>query len=394
MTKTTDLLVVGLGAVGSATLYQSAKRGARVIGIDRFQPPHNHGSSHGDTRITRQAIGEGREFVPLVLRSNQIWEELESATGRSLMTRNGGLVLASPTVASSHHGSTSFIQDTIDAAVAFGIAHEKLCAAEIRQRYPQFRLNGDEVGYFESRAGFLRPEACIKAQLSAAEHCGARVVTGETVLAVEAIVDGTIEVSTDRGNYSAAKVLLAVGPWIQKLLGPKHAALFKVYRQVMNWFALKQHAERYSTDCFPVFIWITGSQPRDMLYGFPVVDGPENGMKISTEQYESPIDPDGITRTVAHSEVAAMHAEYIASRLPDVSSECLRSEVCLYTVTPDARFVVDCVPGTSSILLASACSGHGFKHSAALGEALAQLALGEEPVTDLTPFHLNRFATG
>ena len=131
-----------------------------------------------------------------------------------------------------------------------------------------------------------------------------------------------------------------------------------------------------------------------MMYGFPTVDSTDSGMKISTEQYESPIDPDGVTRTVAHSEVAAMYAEYIAPRLPDVSSECLRSEVCLYTVTPDARFVVDCVPGNSNILLASACSGHGFKHSAALGEVLAQLALGEKPVIDLRPFRLSRFATG
>jgi len=394
MTKTADLVIVGLGAVGSATLYQSAKRGARVVGIDRFQPPHNQGSSHGDTRITRQAIGEGRDFVPLVLRSNQIWEELESATGCSLLTRNGGLILASPTMASSHHGSTSFIQDTIDAAVGFRIAHQKLSAADIRQWYPQFRLNGDEVGYFESGAGFLRPEACIEAQLSAAKNYGAKVVTGETVLAFEALADGTIKVNTDRETYSASKVLLAVGPWIQRLLGPEHASLFKVYRQVMNWFALAQHAERYSTDCFPVFIWITGPRPRDMLYGFPTVDSPKSGVKISTEQYESPVDPDEVTRTVAHSEVAGMYAEYIAPRLPDVSSHCLRSEVCLYTVTPDAKFVVDCAPSSTSILLASACSGHGFKHSAALGEALAQLAVGEKPVIDLTPFRLVRFATG
>src|SRR5271169_4271011 len=131
MSITADIAIVGLGAMGSAALYRAAKLGAKVIGIDRFEPPHDQGSSHGDTRITREAIGEGREFVPLVVRSNQIWEELEAATGRSLLVRNGGLVLASPSMPGNHHGSTSFIQDTIAAATEFGIAHEVLSAGEL-----------------------------------------------------------------------------------------------------------------------------------------------------------------------------------------------------------------------------------------------------------------------
>ncbi|HTV63947.1 MAG TPA: FAD-dependent oxidoreductase, partial [Bryocella sp.] len=132
MSSTSDILVIGLGAVGSAATYQAAKRKAHVIGIDRFAPPHDQGSSHGETRITRQAIGEGREFVPLVLRSNEIWEELEAATGRNLLTRCGCLVLASPNAPGKHHGSSSFLQDTIDAAREFAIAHEILSADELR----------------------------------------------------------------------------------------------------------------------------------------------------------------------------------------------------------------------------------------------------------------------
>ncbi len=196
-----DILVVGLGAVGSAALYQSAKLGARVIGIDRFAPPHDQGSSHGDTRITRQAIGEGREFVPLVLRSDEIWAELETESGRSLVTRNGGLVLASANTPGNHHGSMSFVQDTIDAAKAFGIAHEVLNADEVQRRYPQFRLRGDEVGYFEPGAGFLRPEACIETQLDLAKQRGAQIVTHETVLDIKLLGDDTVEVMTNRGRY-------------------------------------------------------------------------------------------------------------------------------------------------------------------------------------------------
>src|SRR5271167_3484286 len=182
MANVADVIVVGLGAMGSAALYQAAKLDVRVIGIDRFTPPHDRGSSHGDTRITREAIGEGREFVPLVQRSHRIWEELETATGRSLLTRNGALILASQSVSGDHHGSSSFVQDTIGAAREFGIAHEVLAAGEIRRRYPQFKLSGDELGYFEPGAGFLRPEACVETQLMLARQLGAKVFTSETVL--------------------------------------------------------------------------------------------------------------------------------------------------------------------------------------------------------------------
>ncbi len=390
MPNIADVLVVGLGAVGSATLYQVAKLGARAIGIDRFTPPHDQGSSHGDTRITRQAIGEGREFVPLVLRSNQIWEELEAATGRSLLTRNGGLVLASPNMPGDHHGSTSFIQDTIAAATEFGIAHEILDTDELRRRFPQFRLRGDEIGYFEPGAGFLRPEACIETQLILARQLRARVVNSETVVDCKPTQEDTVEVTTDANTYSAAKVIVTAGPWIQKLLGGSYANYFKIYRQVMYWFALKSHPEQYTPERFPVFIWIAGNRPRDMMYGFPAVDGPDGGIKIAAEQYDATVDPDAVPRAVSDSEISPMYTDYIAPHFPGVSATCLRTATCLYTVTPDAKFIVDKFRNCENIVFASACSGHGFKHSAALGEALALQALGRPSRTDLSGFSLKR----
>jgi sarcosine oxidase len=391
MSKTAELAVIGLGAVGSATLYQAAKASERVIGIDRFDPPHDRGSSHGDTRITRQAIGEGREFVPLVLRSNEIWRELEAVTGRLLMTLHGGLVLASANVPGDHHGSRSFIQDTIRTAEAFRIAHEKLSTAELQSRYPQFCLQGDEIGYFEAGAGFLYPEACVGAQLAEARRLGAEIRTSETVLEIKTVA-GAVEVRTDKATYLTSKAIVTVGPWIQTLLGAEYARLFKVYRQVMNWFALARNPERYMPERFPIFIWLTGRERRDMLYGFPAIGGPQQGVKISTEQYEATVDPDRVERSVSRSETTATYSDYIGPRFPDVSSACLRSEVCLYTVTPDAKFIVDQVGNSEQVLFASACSGHGFKHSAALGEALAMKALGRQPVVDLSPFRLSRFA--
>lgn len=390
--STADVLVVGLGAVGSAALYQSAKNGARAIGIDRFVPPHDQGSSHGDTRITRQAIGEGREFVPLVLRSDRIWEEIETATGRSLMTRNGGLILASPSLPGNHHGSRSFLQDTIDTAVEFGIPHEVLSSDEICRRYHQFQLRSDEVGYFEPGAGFLRPETCVAAQLELARQHGAQVITAETVLDLKSLADRTVEVKTTRGSYSAAKVIVATGPWIRQLISAEHAGYFKVYRQVLCWFALARNAEDYTPEKFPIFIWIAGNRPRDMMYGFPAVDGLSGGLKMASEQYEATADPDTVSRTISQSEIAALYDEYIAPRFPDVSGKCLRSSTCLYTVTPDAKFIVDNFPGEENTFFASACSGHGFKHSAALGEALALQALGRPGIVDLQAFRLSRFA--
>jgi sarcosine oxidase len=389
MAITADIVVIGLGAVGSAALYQSARLGAKCIGIDRFSPPHDQGSSHGETRITRQAIGEGREFVPLVLRSNEIWQELEAATGRSLLTRNGGLVLASEGIHGSHHGSNAFLAETIDAARSFGIAHEQLSTDEIRHRFPQLELPAGEQGYYEPGAGFLRPEICVETQLAQAQKFGARVFSSEQVLAVNANAT-SVQVTTDKARYSAARVILAAGPWIAKFLPPEYAPHFLVYRQTLCWFALQQNRDRYAPDRFPIFIWITGDRLQDMLYGFPSIDGPDGGIKVATERYEDTVDPDNVPREVSDQSVAEMYTHYIAPRLPDVSSQCLRSATCLYTVTPDAKFVIDYTDETRKVLFASACSGHGFKHSPAVGEVLAQHALGLPTTVDLSAFALGR----
>ena len=275
-----------------------------------------------------------------------------------------------------------------------------MSAAELGLRYPQFRLRGDEIGYFEPGAGFLRPEACLETQLGMARELGAEVHTSETVVACTPMQDGTVEVRTDVQTYSAAKVIITAGPWIQKmqqhLLDENYAAYFKVYRQVMYWFALAKNAEQYMPERFPVFIWIAGDRPRDMMYGFPAVDGPSGGLKIAAEQYDATVDPDAVPRAVSEEEISALYCEYIAPHFPDVSGECLRTATCLYTVTPDAKFIVDRLRGHDhrphdNIVFASACSGHGFKHSAALGEALAAQALDQPARVDLSVFSAQRF---
>jgi len=383
-----DIIVIGLGAVGSAALYQAAKLDARVIGIDRFHPPHDLGSSHGETRITREAIGEGQDYVPLVLRSHQIWEELEAASGSSLLTRNGALILQSPHIVGDHHGSTSFLADTIAAAQAQGIAHEVLSTAEIEKRFPQFRAANDEVAYFEPGAGYVRPEACVETQLTLAKALGADIHTGERVLKIATSSDGVL-VSTDRGRYSAGRAIVSAGPWIGGLLPQFIAQQLVVYRQVLTWFALSGNRERYTPQHFPVFIWITGSRQCDMFYGFPALEDTPQAIKTATERYDVAIDADEVERTVAADEVETLYRDYIASRLADVSSRCVRSATCLYTVAPGARFVIDQADEGGRILFASACSGHGFKHSPAVGEALVRRALGIAELVDIAAFRVN-----
>ena len=380
-----DAIVVGLGAAGSAALYQLAKRGAKVLGIDRFAPPHDLGSSHGATRITRLAIGEGVHYTPLAMRSHEIWREIERETGRTLLTQNGGLVISSAQTRAVTHVS-GFFQNTVAAARKFGIAHELLNADEIRKRFPQFNVQDGEKGYYEPAAGFVRPEACIAAELELAQKRGAKIVTGETMKSFEEAGDG-VHLTTDKGTYGAAKVILAIGAWLPPILPSEIARLFKIHRQVLYWFDVENRGA-YPPERFPIFIW----EPRDSkqgIYGFPAID--EFGMKIATEQYAIETTPRDVIRKVAQSETDHMYEAHVASNFKGVKPSCLRAVTCLYTVTPDAGFVIDRLPGSDRVILASPCSGHGFKHSSAIGEALAELALDGRSPHDLSAFRLDRF---
>ena len=219
--------------MGSASLYQLARRGARVIGIDRFVPPHDRGSSHGESRITRQAIAEGDEYVPFVLRSHEIWRELEADTGESLLLPVGGLLLGREAgTTARHHGQADFVRRTIAVAERHRITHEVLNATEVGKRFPQFRLVSDEVGYYEPGAGVLRPERCIATQLDRAQAHGAIVRAGETVAGVNAAGNG-VQVTTDAAAYTAGYAVVTAGAWLPGLLGGPFATLLEVHRQVL-----------------------------------------------------------------------------------------------------------------------------------------------------------------
>lgn len=214
-----DVIVIGLGAMGAATLYQLAKRGVRVAGVDRYAPPHDQGSSHGDTRITRQAVGEGAAYVPLALNSQRIWRELEAQSGEALFEACGMLMLSSSHQPTRGHGTADFGGETAALAKRFGIEHRLLDAAGIRARFPQFGGFGDgATGYYEPGAGYVRPERAIEVQLRLAETLGA-VLHGNTL--VEAIESeaGGIRVRTSSGTHTADKAIVCAGMWTGKLLG-------------------------------------------------------------------------------------------------------------------------------------------------------------------------------
>ena len=382
-----DLIVLGLGATGSATAYQAAKRGMSVLGIDQFAPPHAQGSSHGETRVTRQAIGEGDAYVPLVLRANEIWREVERETGADLMTVTGGLWISSPARQAETHVA-NFFDNTLQAARRFGIEHEVLAAGDIRKRFPQFSVRDNEAGYYEPGAGFLRPEACVAAQLQLAARCGAEIRVGERVEGFRES-GGGVTVSTDRGTVAGKRLAICAGPWVRRFVPPEVALLFTVTRQVMFWFEVVTPA-RYRPPAFPTWIWELQDR-RNVIYGTPAIDGTAS-IKVATEQYARATSAEDVLRAVTAEEIRAMQEELVLPYLPEATGRCTKTATCLYTATPDFQFVVDRVPGHEGVLLASPCSGHGFKHSAAVGEMVAELAAEGRSRIPAEPFSLRRFA--
>jgi sarcosine oxidase len=389
MPKVFDVAILGLGAMGSASAFQLARRGKRVLGLDQFSPPHSLGSSHGATRVIRQAIGEGEHYVPLVLRSYELWPEIELAAGKQLLSITGGLIMASEGSTASRHGTNKFLDQTIRSARKFGIQHHLLETDQIRSRFPQFNLVGDERGYYEPMMGFLRPELCIESQLGLAENLGAEIRRNEKVFEFVVTQNG-VTVRTSAAEYVVGQLVVSAGAWVASLL-PELARWIKVQRQVLFWFEVKDSIDAYTPGKFPVFIWEFGHHHDDFVYGFPAVDGVQGGIKVASEQRELETTAATANRVVAQSEVDEMYRRYVRDRLPGLSNKCLNSVACLYTSLPDSGFFIDFHPEYSNVLVVSPCSGHGFKHSAAIGEAVAELVVLGKSTLDLSAFSITRF---
>lgn len=378
-----DVIVIGLGAMGSACLRATARAGLRVLGIDRYTPPHAHGSTHGETRATRLAVGEGDVYVPLVSRSHAIWRDLEQRHGTRLLEQCGFLTIDTSASGGALHGMGGFFDRTLAIARRHGIRHELLDGRAVRERFPAFAAPDDARGYFEPEGGYVHVEAGVSVLLADAQAAGACVQTGETFLGF-AEQSGGITVRTDHGEYSADTLVMTAGPWLPQLLGRALVAV-RLYPQQIHWLA-PSAADAFARDKCPVYLWLHGEGPDDIFYGFPQIgDAPE--IKVATEQsrlQESGAD----TPAKAEAEFRdLLIADHLAGRLAG-KMHGLRSAGCRYAVTPDGHFVIDRLPDTRRVIAVTACSGHGFKHAPAIGELVAQMVQSGRP--SLPEFAIDR----
>jgi sarcosine oxidase len=367
-----DVAVVGLGAMGSHTALELATRGRRVLGIDRHRPPHTLGSTHGRTRIIREAYFEEPLYVPIVQRAYDLWRRLEERSGARLLTVTGGLMLGA--------SDSEVVVGARASAVEHDLPYEELSARQVRERFPAYAVPDEHEAILEPRAGFLEPEAAVEATLALAAAAGAELRFDEPVRELEGNA-----LRTARGTYVADRVVVAAGPWLPELV-PGLAALFTAARQPLLWLDPQEPA-LFKPERFPVFVWEW--KPGWAFYGFPDVG---DGFKVAVHHHGEATTPDAVDRRLRPDDEEAIR-ELVRRFFPAGDGELREFAVCLYTNTPDEHFVIDRLPDDERVLVASPCSGHGFKFAPAVGEILADLATGESPRFDLAPFALHRFAT-
>lgn len=372
MPRTYDVILAGLGAMGSAAAFHLARRGQRVLGLDRFAPPHTFGSSHGQTRIIREAYFEHPAYVPLVQRAYDLWAELERISGRRLLRQTGGLLLGAP--------DGVVISGARRSARQHGLRCELLTGPEVRRRYPMFEPDDGMIGLWEPRAGVLYAEACVEAHLSGARAQGADLKFHEPVR--RWTPDGAgVRVTTTHQTYAAGQLVLTAGPWATTLLAGLRLPL-TVERQVLFWFDPGAGRALFQPEACPVHIWETA--PGRYFYGFPDLG---RGVKLARHHEGEMVDPDTVRREVSVDEVESMRA-VVRRYLPRADGALREAATCLYTNTPDGHFLIDRHPAHPAVLIASPCSGHGFKFSSAVGEVLMELVRDGRTRLDVGLFRL------
>jgi len=365
-----DVAIVGLGAMGSAAAFHLARRGVKVLGLDRFAPPHTFGSSHGQTRIIREAYFEHPVYVPMVQRAYALWDELARESGQRIFLQTGGLMIGRPDSAVASGAKLS--------AKTHELPHEILSAKQIRERFPALHPEDDMVGVFEPRAGILFPEVCVSGHLDLARRHGATLRFDEPALRWEARPEN-VTVRTAKGSYESSQVILSAGSWINSLL-PGLKLGFRVERQVLYWFDSAGRPELFSPERCPIHLWQFDA--RRYFYGFPDLG---DGVKVARHHDGETTTPDSVCREVTAAEIEGMR-EVVRRFLPAAAGALRAATVCLYTNTPDEHFWIDRHPEHARVLIASPCSGHGFKFSSAIGETLADLIMRGRSEFDLSLF--------
>ena len=363
MTETYDGIVIGLGGIGSAAVRHLAARGKRVLGLEQYTHAHDRGSSHGGSRIIRQAYHENPSYVPLVLRAYELWQQLERDTGAELLTITGGLFAGTE--------SSEVVQGSLQSAQEHGLGYELLDAEEIKRRFPVLYPRADDCAVYEKMAGILRPEAAVIAHLGRAKQNGAELHFEEPVSAWEITASGTVRVTTPKTVYEAEHLVLTPGAWAGDLLKLPSLPL-QVRRHVMAWFEPDRDAGSFSPDRFPIFIWQADNQ--QIFYGFPVTGDPGTGAKVGIHSGGDICTPASIQRKVQAGDIAEIR-EQLDIYIPALNGKLLEAATCMYTMTRDEHFVVSPHPEHSQVILACGFSGHGFKFASVMGEILADFVI-------------------
>lgn len=354
-----DCIVLGTGGVGSAACWQLSRRGAAVLGLDRFPPGHDRGSSHGQTRIIRQAYFEHPDYVPLLLRAYELWAELEQTTGQQLFEQIGLLQIGP--------AGGVVVSGVLRAAALHSLPVETLSAAESNRRFPGFHVPESMAAVFEPKAGLLHVEACVRAHCSAAVAAGAELLSGVTVHGWEVVNDGVV-VHTDRGDFRAAKLIITAGAWSPEMLNVSDLSL-RVLRKHIYWFPAPR-VEHQASGGAPTFLY---ELPHGCFYGFPSINA--DGLKCGEHSGgERVLDPLNDERSLDERDQQRV-TQFVSEYLPGVSPQFHSRSVCFYTMSPDENFIVDRHPQHANVCFAAGLSGHGFKFTGVLGQVLADWTL-------------------
>jgi sarcosine oxidase len=369
-------IVIGVGGMGSATAYHLARSGVETLGLERYDVPHEMGSSHGITRIIRKAQYEHPSYVPLVRRAYDRWRELEARTGRELLYVTGGIDAGPP--------DSRIVEGSRRSCETHDIDYELLTGSEVNDRFPGYDLPPDDRAVYQADGGFLVPEQCIIAHVEAAQAEGAEIRAREPVADFTPLSDGGVRVTTSKGTYEADELVVTAGAWAGKLL-PELKSRFEPERQVLGWFQPTE-PELFDASNFPVFVHDTGE---GHYYGFPRHDVP--GFKFGKFNHLSEsVDPDTMDRSPRPEDETLLRS-YARRYFPDGAGPTMRLATCLFTNTPDEHFVLDTLPDHPQVTVGAGFSGHGFKFASAIGEVLADLAVSGETDLDIDLFGLDRF---
>jgi sarcosine oxidase len=374
--STHDVIVVGVGGMGSATTTHLARRGLDVLGLERYDIPHTKGSSHGHSRIIRRAYYEDASYVPLVERAFDLWDRLADDTGREILHRTGSID-AGPPDDPVFVGSKRSCEE-------HDIPHEVLDGAELHERFPGYQLPEEFRAVYQADGGFVVPEEAIAGHVEAAQAAGATVRAREPVEGWTETTAGGVSVETARGTYEADALVLAAGAWNRQFADALEG-LLEPERQVLAWFQ-PEAPERFRPSSFPVW---NISAPHGRFYGLPIYRVP--GFKIGKYHHrDERVDPDDWNRNPEPADERLLR-EFTEAYFPAAAGPTMGLSTCLFTNSPDEHFILDTLPEHPQVVVAGGFSGHGFKFASVIGSILADLAVDGETDHPIEPFRLDRF---